>query len=42
MVAGAMDGAIGIGLKDATFVFIGTHGTLLADGILHTIGVVVA
>ena len=42
VVAGTVDGAIGIGLEDATLVFVGTHRTLLADGILHAIGMVVA
>ena len=42
VVARAMNGAIGIGLQDATFVFVGPHRSLLADGILHAVGVVVA
>ena len=42
VVAGAMDGAIGIGLQDAAFILVGSHWSLFADGILHAVGVVVA
>ena len=42
VVARAMDGAIGIGLQDATLVLVGSHWPLFADGILHAVGMVVA
>ena len=42
VMARAMDGAVGIGLQDATLVLVGSHRSLLADGILHTVGMVVA
>ena len=38
----AMDGLVGIGLKDASLVFKWSHGARCRCGILHPIGVVVA
>ena len=42
MMARPVDGAVGIGLQDATLVCKRPHRSSLRCGILHTIGVIVA